>query len=329
LDYPFVSVVVGIRNEERNIVECIESLLNQDYPKEMYEIIIVDGMSTDNTRNLVEQYPVKLFLNEKINVAAARNIGIREARGEYIAFTDGDCKADRSWLSTLVYEMLNAPENVACVGGPNLIFDTDTLFARVVGYAQETFLGSGGSAQTNNSSKKKYVQSIPNCNAFYKKKIIEDIGYFDETFVVGQDCDLNFRIGKKGYKFLYVPEAKVYHHRRGNPRSFSIQMFRYGSWMVKLFRKHRNIVRWYAFIPAISIIIVLIGLVLSIKYIIVLRFVGFLALIYIFLISYTALKVSTKMRSIYGLNTLYILPLQHIMYGFGVLSQLIQRQKNY
>ncbi|WP_321418619.1 glycosyltransferase [uncultured Methanomethylovorans sp.] len=84
--------------------------------------------STDNTQNLVRKYPVKLILNEKKNVAAARNLGVKEAKGEYIAFTDGDCRADKSWLSTLVNEMLNAPENVACIGGPNLIFNTDSLF---------------------------------------------------------------------------------------------------------------------------------------------------------------------------------------------------------
>lgn len=322
---PFVSIVVGIRNEERYIVECIESLLNQDYPKEFYEIIMVDGMSTDNTQNLVRQYPVKFLLNEKKNVAAARNLGVKEAKGEYIAFTDGDCRADKSWLSLLVKEMLNAPENVACVGGPNLIFNTDSLFARVVGYTQETFLGSGGSAQSSNSSERKYVQSLPNCNAFYKKQIIENIGYFDETFVVGQDCDINFRMGKKGYRFLYIPEAKVYHHRRGNTKSFSTQMFRYGSWMVKLFKKHKGVVRWYAFIPAFAILATIVGIALSLKYIIILKLIGFLTLMYIILVSYTALKVSIKMRSIYGLKALFILPLQHVMYGFGVISQLIQR----
>jgi len=65
MKYPFVSVVVGIRNEEKFIEECIESLLNLDYPRDSYEIIIVDGMSTDKTRDIVQKYPVKLLLNEQ------------------------------------------------------------------------------------------------------------------------------------------------------------------------------------------------------------------------------------------------------------------------
>ena len=77
MEYPFVSVVVGIRNEERFIEECIESLLRLDYPQDLYEIIIVDGMSTDKTRDLVQKYPVLLLLNKRKNVAAARNLGVR------------------------------------------------------------------------------------------------------------------------------------------------------------------------------------------------------------------------------------------------------------
>ncbi len=81
MEYPFISVIVGIRNEERFIEECIESLLNLDYLRDSYEIIIVDGMSTDKTRELVQKYPVKLLLNERKNVAAARNLGVKNSQG--------------------------------------------------------------------------------------------------------------------------------------------------------------------------------------------------------------------------------------------------------
>jgi len=141
MEYPFVSVIVGIRNEELFIEECIESLLRLNYPSDHYEIIIVDGMSSDKTRDLVQKYPVKLLLNDKKNVAAARNLGVENAIGDLVAFTDGDCKVDSQWLKILVCEMQNAPYDVVCFGGPNLIFETDPVFGRVVGYSQETFMG--------------------------------------------------------------------------------------------------------------------------------------------------------------------------------------------
>ncbi len=323
MEYPFVSVVVGIRNEEKYIVECIESLLSQEYPKELYEIIIVDGMSTDNTQSIVKKYPVKLILNERKNVAAARNLGVKAAKGDFVSFTDGDCKADKLWLKTLIKEITKAPEDVACVGGPNLIFDTDPTFAKVVGYAQETFLGSGGSAQANNSSKKKFVPSLPNCNALYRKSIIKEVRCFDECFVIGQDGDLNHRIGKKGYRFLYVPEAIVLHHRRGNVKSFSIRMFKYGTWMTKLFQKHKDMVRWYAVLPASCIVFAIIALIASLKYIFFLWILGALTLIYIVLVLHSTLSVILKMKSPAALLTLLIIPLQHIMYGLGTLFNLI------
>lgn len=319
MEYPFVSVVVGVRNEERFIEECIESLLKLNYPKDCYEIIIVDGMSTDKTRELVQKYPVRLLLNERKNVAAARNLGVESSKGDLVAFTDGDCKVDPDWLKVLVYEMRNAPDDVVCVGGPNLIFETDPVFGRVVGYAQETFLGSGGSAQSKNSTKKHYVNSLPNCNAMYKKFAIKEVGGFDEKFIVGQDGDLNYRIGKKGHKFLYIPEAQVLHHRRGTLKSFSVRMFKYGMWMAELFKKHGEFVRWYAFLPSIAIIFGIALLIASIVYFTPMLFLLALAAIYFALVLVTSIQVTYKMKSKYGLFALLVIPLQHITYGLGFL----------
>jgi cellulose synthase/poly-beta-1,6-N-acetylglucosamine synthase-like glycosyltransferase len=319
MEYPFISVVVGIRNEERYIEECIESLLRLDYPQDSYEIIIVDGMSTDKTRELVQKYPVRLILNEKKNVAAARNLGVENSRGDFVAFTDGDCKADPIWLKALVSEMINAPEDVACVGGPNLIFDTDPVFGRVVGHAQETFLGSGGSAQSKNSTKKYYVSSLPNCNAMYKKNTIKEAGYFDERFVVGQDGDLNYRINKKGYKFLYIPEAKVLHHRRGTFKSFSVRMFKYGMWMAELFKKYGEFVRWYAVLPSLAILFAVFSLIVSPVYVVPIMVLLFMGVLYFILVFIASIQVIYKMKSKYGLFALLVIPIQHITYGLGFL----------
>ena len=308
MEYPFISVVVGIRNEERFIEECIESLLRLDYPQDSYEIIIVDGMSTDKTRDLVQKYPVRLLLNERKNVAAARNLGVKNARGDLVAFTDGDCKVYSQWLKILVLEMQNAPDDVVCVGGPNLIFDTDPIFGRVVGYAQETFLGSGGSAQSKNSTKKHYVSSLPNCNAMYKKSAIQEVGCFDERFLIGQDGDLNYRIGKRGHKFLYIPEAQVLHHRRGTFKSFSVRMFKYGMWMAELFKKHGEFVRWYAFLPSVAIIFAVVLLITSIMYFAPILFLFVLMAIYFVLVFVTSIQVTYKMRSKYGLFALFVIP---------------------
>lgn len=319
MESPFVSVIVGIRNEELFIEECIESLLSLDYPSDHYEVIIVDGMSSDKTRDLVQKYPVKLLLNNKKNVAAARNLGVENAIGDLVAFTDGDCKVDSQWLKILVREMQNAPYDVVCFGGPNLIFETDPVFGRVVGYSQETFLGSGGSAQSKNSTKKHYVSSLPNCNAMYKKSVIQEVGYFDERFLIGQDGDLNYRICKKGHKFLYVPEAQVLHHRRGTLHAFSVRMFKYGMWMAELFKKHGKFVRWYAFLPSIAIVFLVALLISSVIYYTPILFLHALIAIYFVLVFVTSIQVTCKMRSTYGLFAFFVIPVQHVTYGLGFL----------
>jgi len=172
----------------------------------------------------------------------------------------------------------------------------DPVFGRVVGYAQESFLGSGGSAQSKNSTKKHYVVSLPNCNAMYKKAAVKEVGGFDERFVVGQDGDLNYRIGKKGNKFLYIPNAQVLHHRRGTLKSFSVRMFKYGMWMAELFKKHGEFVRWYAFLPSIAILFAVILLIASIKYSTPSLLLLALVAVYFILVFITSIQVAYKMN---------------------------------
>lgn len=102
-----VSVAVPIYNGEQTICALLDSLLRQDYPKELYEIIVVDNNSKDRTRSLVERYPVMLLQEHEIQSSyAARNRGIKHAKHSVLAFIDGDCVATRQWL----YEGVRALE---------------------------------------------------------------------------------------------------------------------------------------------------------------------------------------------------------------------------
>ena len=96
---PFVSVVVPVRNGERTIAACLESLLAQDYPKDKVEIIVVDNDSADHTAEIIQRYPVTYLLEREVrNPGGVRNRGMREVRGDIVAFTDGDCVAVQDWL---------------------------------------------------------------------------------------------------------------------------------------------------------------------------------------------------------------------------------------
>ena len=96
---PFVSVIVPVYNDGQRIGKCIEALLIQTYPQAHFEIIIVDNGSNDNTRSVIEEHPVKLLVEDRIQSSyAARNKGIKNAKGEVIAFTDADCIPAPDWI---------------------------------------------------------------------------------------------------------------------------------------------------------------------------------------------------------------------------------------
>ena len=318
---PFVSVIVVTKNEEKNISECLESLIAQDYPKDRYELIIVDGASTDRTQEICQGYPAKLIVAKSSGIAYQRNTGIATAKGRYIAFTDADCIADKMWLRKLIEQIEESNDSVVAVGGPNLVPDADPPFSKVIGYAEQTFLGSGGSPQCYQINQPKYVSSIPNCNILYRKETIATEKY-DERLSVGEDLDLNFRLKQKGYKFLYLPNIVVWHHRPDRLMKFARQMFSYGKANARVTRKYKKIIRWYNLPSALAVLSVIFSYP-------IIRF--FHPAVYIYAVAISiyiiALLISTgqvlqRYNSWQSLLNLILLPVQHFTYGLGFLRGL-------
>ena len=103
LDFPEVSVIVPVYNGAATIDACLESLLNQNYPADCFEIMVVENGSTDNTSEIVESYPeVRLLHSPQRGPGQARNYGVSQSKADIIAFTDADCVADPSWLTELM-----------------------------------------------------------------------------------------------------------------------------------------------------------------------------------------------------------------------------------
>lgn len=317
-----VSVVVVAKNSEKTISECLDSLINQDFPRNKYEVIVVDGASTDNTVAICQKYPVRLVKLKESGISLQRNIGISVANGEYVAFTDSDCIADKEWLSKLYRYIESADNTTVAVGGPNLVIETDAPLSKVSGYAQETLMGSGRSAQSYRFSKPSFVNSIPNCNIIYRKSIVASERY-DETLSVGDDCDLNFRLKKKGYKFLYAPDILVWHHRPNTMISFIKKMFSYGVALGRITRKHKSLVRWYAPLMALLVFFILfsyliIRLVPAAQYVYIA-----LTLVYLFGLCVSVIQVQQKLKSSKAFLTALLLPLQHLTYGLGFIKGFI------
>ena len=199
-----VSVIVPVYNGERTICALLDSLVQQDYPKELYEIIVVDNNSKDRTRSLVERYPVMLLQEQEIQSSyAARNRGIKHAKHSVLAFIDGDCVATRQWL----YEGVRALEaHTADLAGGKVEFFLSKQRTVAEMYDAITFFRIGSYIQQ---------QGVTGAgNLFVKMVVFETIGLFPDSVQSGGDIQWTGKAARNGFRLVYAPRAMVKHPAR-------------------------------------------------------------------------------------------------------------------
>jgi GT2 family glycosyltransferase len=218
-----VTVVIPTYNRENVLKECIKSLFNQTYPNDKYEIIIVDGSSTDGTEELLKEYskkaPCKMrWFIKKSNISEARNLGIKESLGEIVCFTDDDCVADKHWLENIVVHF--SDKKIGGVGG------------KIIGYKSTGVIEKYGDYQFRQKVvKNNYIDaSIMTANAAYRKSILKKINGFDPNFRVLEDTDLGIRVMSMGYLLKYAPDAIVYHKHRNTLLGILKRAYRYAAY---------------------------------------------------------------------------------------------------
>ena len=247
------SIVIATRNEEKTIEACIESLLNQSYPKNNYEIIFADGFSSDRTPEIIQSYskkskiPIIILENLKKDSGSGRNLGIKKSRGEFIVQLSGHTVADKNLLKILVGKLEKSPKDVAAVGCTHKTPGTASFLQKVFGAAMGSYVGGFGTSQIQ-PAREEFVESLSFCA--FRKKVLLEVGLNDPKFKVGQDAELNIRIRKAGYKFLYTPKTFVWYYKRPNYPRFFMQMFRYGWGRARMMQKHPDTAKIIYFAPA-------------------------------------------------------------------------------
>ncbi|MBL9135974.1 MAG: glycosyltransferase [Verrucomicrobiales bacterium] len=226
---PRVSVVVAAYNAAATLPECLDALLQLNHPD--YEIIVIDDGSIDDTPRITAKYSTVRTLRLKVNegLSRARNLGIRAATGEIIAFTDADCRVDPDWLRFLVSGLLDSP--IAGIGGPNFLPPEDPPLAAVV------MTAPGGPVQVLLDDR--FAEHIPGCNMAFWKWALEAVGGFDPVFrTAGDDVDLCWRLQRRGWKLGFTGAGFVWHHRRSSIRAYLTQQAGYGEAEALLLTKH-------------------------------------------------------------------------------------------
>ncbi|HZG77930.1 MAG TPA: glycosyltransferase [Paenibacillus sp.] len=242
-----ISVVVIAYNEERNIAECLDSLIKQTYTMGEYEIIVVDGESRDRTPDIVKEYAarhprVRFVNNPGRTESSNRNVGVRRAMHPYIAFTDADCVCPEHWLERLAQgyaSCLAADPNVGGVGGGNVSDERFGPVSKAIGLAFDTPFSALGSQQTRIWDRTKQVESLAMLNVLYPKSLFEEVGYLDESQTCsGEDWIFNYHARRLGYRFYFLADATVLHKMRTTVPAFARQMYRYGVGRGVIIRKH-------------------------------------------------------------------------------------------
>ncbi|GAA0307845.1 glycosyltransferase [Halarchaeum salinum] len=252
---PTVSVIVVTYDSADTVAETLASLDRQTYPDDRYEVVVVDGGSTDATCDVVAGFDARLVVADGAGIGACRNRGIEATKSDYVAFTDSDCRVPPTWLVDHVARLdayADDPD-IAGVGGPNVAFEDDPVFACVVGSFQRTAFGSGGSPQSRAIDDVRLVRSVAACNVCYRRAIFDEYRY-DDTVNVGEDAEFHYRLARDGYRFCYDPTIVVRHHLSPTLRAFAHKSRSYGDAMARIQCRHRRLVRWYSPLPTLALL---------------------------------------------------------------------------
>lgn len=209
------SIIIPTYNRVRLIKRCLDSIIDQDYDRKRYEIVVINDGSTDDTQEFLEKEKRKMknFRFYKIKNSgpgAARNYGLKKSKGRYIAFTDDDCIVEKEWLKKIEEKFIET--NTDAVGG-SIENPTD----RYIAWAQYILNFSSWFPY----KKERYVKDIPTANIVYKKKSIKKLKFPEDIRNgVYEDSLFNFELIKMNKKILFCPDIKVKHYTWEEDYSF-------------------------------------------------------------------------------------------------------------
>lgn len=311
------SVVIPCYNEEHYIEKCVRSCINQmrdQFAFEM-EVLVVDGMSTDRTRSIVQELAqqfsqVKLIDNPDKITPIALNRGIRAAAGEVVMILGAHAELTPRYVEE-TYRCMHEHPDAGCVGG---IIESEFAdeVAQAIGLAQTASFGVGN-AYFRTGQKSGYVDTV----AFgaYKKEVFEKVGYFDEELVRNQDDEMNYRLTKNGILiYLDLGIVSKYYVRASLSKLYK-QYEQYGFWKVYANKKHKAITTFRQLVPFCFVLFVFFGPLLALIQPLFLLGYAFIWLVYFSLALYSAYAPNRSSSTIFTMIKAFLI--LHFSYGWG------------
>jgi glycosyltransferase involved in cell wall biosynthesis len=313
---PSVSIIIPCRNERRYIETCIESILKQEPPKGGFELIVVDGMSEDGTREILtrmaETYScLRVVDNPDRMTSQAINQAIRAARGAVIIRMD----AHTEYAPDYVRQCVAILEKTGAdnVGGPARTKHKGTVQAAVCAAYHSVF--SVGGARFHNVDYEGYVDTLP--YGCWRREIFDQIGLFDEELVRNQDDEFNLRLTRAGGKIWQSPSIKSWYRPRASLKALFMQYRQYGYWKVRILQKYKIPASVRHLVPGTFVFLLLALLIASLVWLPALWL--FLALVSCYAAANISVTLIVAAKN--GWKLLPLLPIVfvcfHFGYGFG------------
>lgn len=330
-----ISIIIPMRNEENYIAQCIDSILASDYKNEDMEIIVINSMSEDSSEKIVEKYilkykNIKSYDNPRVYTPFAFNIGIKNAKGEYVFIVSAHCKYNKNYFSVLVkYAVELDADAVGAVSKTGVLHNTAK--ANAIKEVLSHKFGVGNSYFRVGTDRVMEVDAISGC---YHKSVFEKYGLYNEKLIRNQDIELNKRIKNGGGKLYLIPYTSYTYFVRENFLALARNNYSNGFWniLTSYYTKTFNSLSLRHFIPLLFVLSLLLPLSLS------LLFPQMLWISAISLVSYLSLVIiiSLKLRE-NGNNFFYLFGsflTLHLSYGggslagiFSVISKYIKGEK--
>ena len=324
-----ITSLVVVRNEEDYIGLCLDSLIKQNFDQDKYEIIIIDGCSTDNTLSIIDEKikkyrgktKISVLKNEKKLLASGWNLGIKKAKGKYVVRIDAHAEASKNFLKNSLMTIEKMPKDVACVGGR---LESVSLEGgdKTINKVLSSPFGIGNS-KFRYADTPQYVDTV--AFGLYKKKVFDEVGYFDETLERNQDNNMHSRIRNAGYKFYFNPKIKSKYYVRNTLKKMMKQGFLNGKWNIIVFRQNKKSISIRHIIPLLFVLSIIGLTILSIinrifLYLFIAEICAYIVCGLVFSIKKTKSIIEIFKMQIYFL-------LLHISYGVGSLMAIFYRRR--